>query len=73
MTINITPTATIVCVNGAECRIWTGTTDRGVPVTLYVTRLQVDIDRDQSEFLGDKETTAAMLAERNRAVAALEF
>jgi len=51
MKITITPSAEFVELNGAPCRIWTGKTHRGIPVTLYVTRVQVDRDLDQDEFL----------------------
>jgi hypothetical protein len=51
MKITITPTRSIVDLNGVPCRIWTGKTERGIPVTLYVTRVQVDRDLAQDEFL----------------------
>jgi len=57
MRVTITPTASIVQLNDSPCRVWTGTTERGIPVTLYVTRVQVDLDRDQSEFLAELTET----------------
>jgi len=51
MRITIKPSAAIVELNGTPCRIWTGNTQLGIPVTLYVTRIQVDRELDHEEFL----------------------
>jgi len=55
MKITIEPTAAIIELEGpnggrVEARVWEGTTDKGTPVTLYVTRVQVDLKHDQAEF-----------------------
>jgi hypothetical protein len=39
-----TPSGTI------PARIWEGTTDSGIPVHCYVTRIAVDKDHDSSQF-----------------------
>jgi hypothetical protein len=46
MQITITSTGTLTEVNGALCRLWTGTTDRGVPVHVFVRAVMVkDFDK----------------------------
>ncbi len=40
MKITIEPTATIEMVNGTMCRLWTGETDKGVPMHAYIAVVQ---------------------------------
>lgn len=50
MKITIESTTKIVQLNGVPARIWEGTTESGVPVHCYVTRVAVDRDEDTSQF-----------------------
>lgn len=50
MRIMLESTSEIVEVEGVECRIWEGATERGTPVTAFIRRLGVRHDRDTSEF-----------------------
>jgi len=34
-------------------RLWEGTTDSGIPVTAYITRIQVAADEDQTQFAAE--------------------
>ena len=40
MKLNLEPTGRIETVEGTPCRIWTGTTDGGVPVHAYIAVIQ---------------------------------
>lgn len=50
MQIAITPTGRFTSVEGTRCRIWTGTTDKGVPCELMIAFVQVKCDEDNAEF-----------------------
>ena len=55
MTITITSTTKLielVTATGSRvmARIWEGTTDSGIPVHCFVTRIAVDKDADASDF-----------------------
>jgi hypothetical protein len=56
MRITIEPTDTIVTLvagvgdTGVEARIWSGVTDSGDKVHVFVTRVAVPLDVDQSRF-----------------------
>jgi hypothetical protein len=50
MKVTIWNTTKIVELNGVPARIWEGTTDSGIPVHFYVTRVAVDRDEDTSRF-----------------------
>jgi len=41
VTITMTPTSKIVELNGVPARIWEGTTDKGTPCVVFVTRVAV--------------------------------
>lgn len=53
MKITLESTTKIVTVNGVPCRIWEGTTERGVAIHAYVTRVAVDRNADASELERD--------------------
>lgn len=46
--------------NGASlpARVWQGTTDKGVSVLVFVTRVAVEIGQDQTEFDADLQEHA---------------
>jgi len=48
--INLESTTKIVRVNGVPARIWEGTTDSGIPVHCYVTRIAVAQGQDTTQF-----------------------
>lgn len=50
MKINVTSTSKTVTLNGVPARIWEGTTESGIPVHCYITRVAVALDQDHSEF-----------------------
>ncbi len=53
MRITIESTNTTTVLDGTECRIWEGVTEGGAKVRLFITRLQVHVDQDTSEFERD--------------------
>lgn len=50
MTITITSTDKLVALDGVPARIWEGTTESGIPVHCFVTRIAVARDADASQF-----------------------
>jgi hypothetical protein len=50
MTITIEPTGHLVDLDGVQCRLWEGTTDQGVKCKVFVLRVAVHKDEDQSAF-----------------------
>ena len=50
MKITIESTSKIVHLNGVPARIWEGTTERGIPVHCFVTRVGVGRDQDPAEL-----------------------
>ena len=50
MIVKLESTTKLVTVNGVPARIWEGTTDSGIPVHAYVTRIAVHKDADASQF-----------------------
>ena len=50
MKITIENTSKVVELNGVPARIWEGTTDTGIPVHCYVTRIAVAKDADLTQF-----------------------
>jgi hypothetical protein len=59
--LSLEPTDRIVEVNGIPCRIWQGTTDAGVPVHCYITRIAVPTNKpDECErFAAELKESAA--------------
>jgi hypothetical protein len=53
MTITVHQTDKIVELDGVKCRIWEGTTAKGVPMHAYIPRVAVANDQDASEFERD--------------------
>lgn len=50
MKVTLTSTTKIVTLDGVPARVWEGTTERGVPVIAFVTRVAVDLDTDVAEL-----------------------
>lgn len=44
MKVTLSPTTKIVELNGVPARIWEGTTDTGIQVHAFITRIAVDKD-----------------------------
>ncbi|TAL41397.1 MAG: hypothetical protein EPN91_10810 [Salinibacterium sp.] len=42
MKITLEPTSRIIGLNGVPARVWEGTTDKGVRLTAFITRVAVD-------------------------------
>jgi hypothetical protein len=50
MIVRLESTTKIVTLNGVEARTWEGHTETGIPVTAYITRIQVEADADLEQF-----------------------
>jgi hypothetical protein len=59
MKITLTSTTKVVELNGVPARIWEGTTESGIAVHAFVTRLAVDKDENQEEFQRELREHAA--------------
>lgn len=59
MRITIESTSLVVKLNGVEARVWQGTTDRGIPVQCFITRVAVERTEDASDFERELKEHAA--------------
>jgi hypothetical protein len=50
MKITVESTSKLVFLNGMQCRIWEGVTERGVKVHCNVPRIAVQEDQDLAQF-----------------------
>lgn len=50
MTMTISSTTKVVSLNGIDCRVWEGETERGVKVHVYIPRVAAAPDQDLSQF-----------------------
>ncbi len=50
MKMTIESTSKIVAANGIDCRVWEGTTERGVKVICLIPRIAVQEGQDVSQF-----------------------
>ncbi len=50
MKITIESTTKVVSLNGIDCRVWEGETDRGVKIHCFIPRIGVKDDQDLSQF-----------------------
>lgn len=50
MRVTLVSTTKIVEVNNVEARVWEGTTDYGIPVHAFITRIAVERTQDASQF-----------------------
>jgi len=53
MKITLESTTKIVHLNGVMCRVWEGTTERGVAMHAYIAMVAVDRDEDTKDFERD--------------------
>jgi len=63
MKVLLESTSKLVEINGITCRVWEGTTERGIAVHAFVVRVGVDRDADAAEFERDLRETRAPSAE----------
>lgn len=63
MKITIESTTKIVNANGIDCRVWEGTTERGIAVQVLVPRIAVLKDADTSQFEAELQEQRAPTAE----------
>ena len=60
MKMTIESTTKIVKADGVDCRVWEGTTARGIPVVALIPRVAVSDDgADLSEFLAELQEQRA--------------
>lgn len=50
MKITLQNTSQITMINGVPARVWEGTTEKGVPIACFITRVAVHQDADASEL-----------------------
>lgn len=50
MKVTLESTMKIVALDGVDCRIWEGTTERGVRIHAYIAQVAVDRAEDSSEL-----------------------
>lgn len=55
----IESTTKVVEVDGVAARVWEGTTETGIPVLCFVTRVGVDRSEDQAQFEAELESHRA--------------
>jgi len=48
--MTIESTTKIVALNGIDCRVWEGTTERGVPIHCFIPRVAVKNGWDMTQF-----------------------
>lgn len=63
MKITIESTTQVVKVNGVDCRVWEGTTERGVSVYALIPRVAAKAGDDCSEFEAELKEHAAPSAD----------
>jgi len=57
MILTLESTSETVWLDGVECRVWQGASSGGVPVTAFIARVAVPIDRDAAEFAAELRET----------------
>ncbi len=50
MKITVESTTKIVKLNGIDCRVWEGITERGIPIHCFIPRIGVHKDLDASQL-----------------------
>jgi len=50
MEIRIKPTDQVTRIDGVECRVWEGTTGRGIKCHVFVHRIAVHLSQSAEEF-----------------------
>lgn len=59
MKITLESTPTLTEINGQECRVWRGTTERGIAITAFIPAIAVDAMADQAQFSAELIETGA--------------
>jgi hypothetical protein len=59
MKITIESTTKVVNANGIECRVWEGTTERGVKIEVLIPRIAALANQDLSQFEAELKETHA--------------
>jgi len=59
MKIILEQTSKIVHLDGVPARIWEGTTESGIPIHAYITRIAVDNDQNTAAFEAELLETKA--------------
>lgn len=55
MKITVESTTKIVKLNGIDCRVWEGESERGIKVHCYIPRIAAKDDQDLSQFEAELE------------------
>ena len=63
MKITIESTTKIVTADGIRCRVWEGTTERGVKITCLIPRIAVRIGEDMLQFEAELQEQKAPSAD----------
>ena len=50
MTMTISSTTKVVTLDGVQCRVWEGQTERGIPIHCFIPRVAVKNGLDASQF-----------------------
>jgi hypothetical protein len=64
MKATIESTEQLITINGIPARVWTGTTERGIPIQLAITRIAVHRDEDCAQFEAELQETHVPVPER---------
>ena len=59
MTMTITSTSKVVTLDGVQCRVWEGSSERGVKLHCFIPRVAVAADQDVSQFEAELQEKAA--------------
>lgn len=58
MKVTLTSTTKVVRLDGVPARVWEGTTDTGIPVHAFVTRIAVEREADTAQFSAELQECA---------------
>lgn len=58
MTMTITSTSKVVTLDGVQCRVWEGSTERGVKVHCFIPRVAVRNGLDTAQFEAELQEQA---------------
>jgi len=53
MQITISSTSKVVQLNGIDCRIWEGETEKGIKIHCFIPRIAAKDDQDLSQFAAE--------------------
>ena len=63
MKITVESTTRIVNVNGMDCRVWEGVTERGISIQALIPRIATLGNQDLSQFVAELQETRPPSAE----------